>query len=209
MLSRAVRWVTPCATLPLLFGVIAFVGWITCYWTFAVSGELWFIMLGVGSVVVGTLAVLAGGTILIAHLSAARKLAAEGERRRVLMHAGFLGTLLVMNFPLAFFMGVVAVGAFPAAVLQLDNRSTTLTGITVVDAGRHEIGKAFGNELTRLRFRPTEAFEKIIATRDGDEIVLLKSDSVRADAWGPRVLLVIDADGTVHVHDTIRRTCDQ
>lgn len=195
-LAKAMRLVVPCATLPLLFGVIAFVGWFVCYWNYYVAAEKWFVMMAVGAVVVGCLGVLLGGTVFISQIAAARRIATDEQRRRVLMHTGFLGTLLVINFPLAFFMGVVAIGAFPSVVVHIDNQSAkTLLDVTVTDAGEHELPKAFGGRVTRVRFRPSAEFVELTGTLDGKAVTLLTDDDLSATDWGTRVWATLKRDG--------------
>lgn len=173
-LGSAIRWVVPCATLPLFVGGIAFACWLFCYWKFLPEYEIWFVMMGIGALVVGAIGLLVGGTILVGRLWQARKMASVDDRRRLFMHTGFLTTLLILNIPLTFFMCTVVVGAYPATLICIENKTPqTLQDVTlVVGDERHDLGRALGNRVTRFRFRPPTADRSLVAKWNGEEVEL-------------------------------------
>lgn len=199
-LGSATRWVVPCATLPLFVGGIAFASWLFCYWKFLPEYEIWFVMMGIGALIVGAIGLLVGGTVLVGRLWQARKLAGADDRRRLFIHTGFLTTLLILNIPLTFFMCTVVVGAYPATLICIDNQTPqTLSDITlVVGDERHDLGRALGNRVTRFRFRPPKAERRMIATWNDQEIQLAKFSSPPGQMIvAPRVWMIFKSPAEV------------
>ena len=121
-------------------------------------------------------------------------------RRRLIKHAGFYATLLVVNMPAVFLLGVVVAGMTGRSYVRVDNRSTAnLTDIKVVDsAGEHAIGGVPAGTESTLRLKPAGDFE--LTGMLGEEAVSLGAfehgEDRRADA-----VVTIDADRTLTARD--------
>lgn len=210
-LAKAVRWVVPCVVVPLAFGIVGFVGWFVSYWRFWTSAEIWFVMLGLGSIVLGGLGLLVGGAILIRQIYLARQLAADDQRRRVLMHAGFLTTLLIFNVFIAFFLGTVAAGTFASVGLKIDNQSPKrlrdvtitfldrATGKALEDQPPYQFGAAYPMKSTHFRFRPSSENFRVSAIWDDKDVALFEFDDSISTSTGPRFRVEFQTPDNVKV----------
>lgn len=173
VLASAVRIVTPCAVFPIAFGVIAFVGWFACYWNFWVDGEKWFIAFGAGTLLLGLISFLIGSTVLISRIYTARQLATDNTRRRVFTHAGFLGTLLIANFPVAFFLATAAFGMAPRVMLHIDNQTNRTIKDIKIQPDNAAMPSALGGRVTRQRFMPQRRGKVIVTGVLNDTTIIL------------------------------------
>ena len=203
ILARMARWILPAATVPLLLYVLVWAGWQGAFAADAVDllDTLSVTLLAAGVLVfVGT---VVGATRLLFEIYVGLQATDgddRGSRRRLIKHSGFYATLLVVNMPAVFLLGVVVAGMSGRSYVRVDNRSTAnLTDITVVDsAGEHAIGGVPAGSDVTLRLKPAGDFE--LTGTLGEDAVSLGTfehgEAKRADA-----VVTIDADRTVSARD--------
>ena len=167
VLSRMLRTVLPAATIPPLLFTLVFCVWLWSFWQNrpALTQSLQWAMLACGVLcLAGT---VLGAGLLLYHVWLGTKVteaadvdAAGDGRRRLIKHAGFHATLLVLNLPVVFLLGTVAVGLTDRTIVEIDNRSTAnLLELTLTDdTGDHPLGEVLAASRRTLRVKPSSDF---------------------------------------------------
>ena len=168
ILERMLRRILPAATVPLLLFGLAFAAWLWAYnaenaalvqtlnYTLAAAGVLVFLGVAFGAATLVWCLYLG----LNAVDDRSEDPASPDGTRRLIKHAGFHATLLVINLPAVFLLATVVMGLVDRTYVTVDNRSTkTLSDLTVVDdSGEHPVGGVPGATLRTLRLQTPSDF---------------------------------------------------
>ena len=168
ILERMLRWVLPAATVPLLLFIIAFAIWL---WAYQTESADFLSTMNVGLIAAGVLVFLGvalGATALLYNLWLGLKVVdarqddpdSPSGSGRLVKHAGFHATLLIVNLPVVFLLGTVVVGLTDRTYITIDNQNTkTLSSLSITDSsGEHTLGGVPGVTQRTLRLQPASDF---------------------------------------------------